>query len=77
MSDHDREVLLEKNFTPEQRVCLDYVAERAATRAIERHGKSCPFRAELFALAGKSAIGFFVVIGIGVAIVWGFLTGKH
>jgi hypothetical protein len=33
VSDKDREALLEKNFTPEQRVCLDYVAERAAVKA--------------------------------------------
>ena len=69
MSDKDREALLEKNFTPEQRVCLDYVAERAAVKVIDEHGTRL-----LYNVAGRAALGMLVLLVALGAIAWGAIT---
>jgi hypothetical protein len=68
MSDKDLDRLVEANFTPQQRVCLDYVAASAARKVIEEYGTQLVFR-----LAGKAALGMLVLCTVLGAIVVGAL----
>lgn len=69
---------LREAFDDNQIICLDYVAEEAANRAIQSHMESCPCPS-VYNSAKKVALGAIVstLIGIGsvVLILWGML--KH
>ena len=90
MTDTDRQILVNKYFTPEQVVCMDYIAVKASREVFAEHLQACPKEPKIAELTtrvdviekrhqtvGKTGKEIFTTIkDVAVLIVAGFVLYK-
>ena len=62
--------VLEKNFTPEQILAMEFIAEQAVARALQKHSDDCPFQKRIFGYIGKGVLIFLAALGAAAVFGW-------